>query len=632
MAKRGSSVRRAKPEEVVVAIDDDNVLRDLADEVTGTTQRPVTLADEAGLDILRHTIAAQVLGRALTDVFSDAELAAGPTTDDGFFYDVRTSSPISEESLPLIESRMREILASGAAITKAVVEKGDVVSMFKERQQPFKIEIVEEDGADRFSIYSQEGSDFIDLCRGPHLTSLSLIDPDAFALLRVAGAYWRGDNTRPMLTRIYGTAWRSKAELDVHLAKLEEAKRRDHRQLAQRMDLFHLSPDSPGQVFWHRNGWLIYLELIKFIREMLANFDYEEINTPRIVAKSLYERSGHWDKFGTDNMFITEAYHNTFALKPMNCPSHVEVFNSAQRSYRSLPLRLAEFGTCYRRELSGAIHGLLRVTAITMDDAHIFCTMDQVQDEILALNTMIDQTYRTLGFTDYFVRFADRPAKRIGDDATWDRAEAALQAACEEAGIETVLNPGDGAFYGPKLEYVLRDAIGREWQCGTIQLDFNLPDRLDAMYTAASGAKERPVMIHRAVIGSLERFMGVLLEHFADVLPLWLAPVQVALVPVSDRHLDYCGEVAAMLRTEGVRVEFQASQDGTLNNRIREHANARTPIVLVIGDREVEERSATVRRLRVKQQASVSMAELVPSLAAEIRERSGPLDVAILAM
>lgn len=630
MAKEQDSVRRAKPQNVVVAIDDDGVLRDLTDEVSGASPRQVTLAEDAGLDILRHTLAAQVLGRALTDLFPGAELAAGPTTDEGFFYDVRTQTPISEDNLPAIEARMREILAEGATISKTFQDKADVVRSFEERNQPFKVEIIEEDGGERFSVYSQEGTDFIDLCRGPHLTSLSLIDPGAFKLQRVAGAYWRGDSSRPMLTRVYGTAWRSKKELDAHLARLEEAKRRDHRQLAQRMDLFHFSPESPGQVFWHKNGWLIYLELTKFIREMLSNFDYEEINTPRIVAKSLYERSGHWEKFGTENMFITEAYRDTFALKPMNCPSHVEVFNSGQRSYRNLPLRLAEFGTCYRRELSGAIHGLLRVTAITMDDAHIFCTMDQVEGEILALNDMIDQTYRALGFTDYFVRFADRPPKRIGDDATWDRAEAALLAACETAGIETILNAGDGAFYGPKLEYVLRDAIGREWQCGTIQLDFNLPDRLDATYTTSAGTKERPVMIHRAIIGSLERFMGVLLEHFADVLPLWIAPIQVALVPVSDHHLDYCNEVAATLRAAGVRVEFQPDQDGTLNYRIREHTNARTPIVLVVGDREVEEGAVTVRRLRVKQQVVASVADLVTSLVSEIRTRSGPLDEPLL--
>ena len=607
----------------IVAARVDGELRDLVDAPADSPGLElVTIGDPDGLDVLRHTIAAQVLGRALVNLYPGAKLGVGPTTDDGFYYDVLTSEPVSSDDLERIEAEMRRIIAEGSAIEKRRVPRADAESLFAERDQEFKLEIIADaPDDDAFNIYEQGDTEFVDLCRGPHLRSLSQIDPDSFALIRVAGAYWRGDSDRPMLTRVYGTAWRNAKELRTYLKRLEEAKRRDHRSTAQKLSLFHFSPDCPGQVFWLPNGWTMYTELQEFIRETLAKYRYNEINTPRIVSRAMYERSGHWEKFGTDDMFITEAYKGEFALKPMNCPSHVEVFKSSPRSYRALPLRFAEFGNCYRREQSGALHGLMRVASMTQDDAHIFCTMDQVEDEIVALNSMIEETYSTLGFDDYFVRFSDRPPKRIGDDATWDRAEAALLAACDAAGVKTVPNPGEGAFYGPKLEYVLTDAIGRQWQCGTIQLDFNLPTRLDATYTATEGSKERPVMIHRAILGTLERFLGIFLEQFADGLPLWIAPVQIAFLPVTEEHVDAAVELADRFRAAGIRAIGDVDTDGSVGGRVKGHVINRVPLIGVIGDREVETGTVMVRRLGVKEQESASSQVVLDSLLEEIGRR-----------
>lgn len=606
----------------LVAARVDGQLVDLSDRPKAVSGEPVTLRDPNGLDILRHTIAAQVLGRALKLVYPGAQLAIGPTVADGFYYDVATDEPISSEDLDRIEEKMREIIREGAGITKRWLSRESVLALFESRNEPFKVEIITDDLGEAFSVYEQDGTDFVDLCRGPHLPSLALIDPKSFTLTSVAGAYWRGDNNRQMLTRIYGTAWRNGKELRVHLERVEEAKRRDHRLLAQKMDLFHFSADSPGQVFWHAGGWTMYSELVGFIREQLRAYDYEEINTPRMVSRALYERSGHWAKFGTENMFTTETYGATFAWKPMNCPSHITVYNQRQHSYRDLPLRYAEFGNCYRKELTGALHGLMRVTSMTQDDAHIFCTMDQVQGEIVALNSMINTIYATLGFSDFYVRFADRPARRLGDDDLWDRAESALRSACVEADVETVLNPGEGAFYGPKLEYVLRDSLGREWQCGTIQLDFNLPERLDATYASADGGKARPVIIHRAIIGTIERFLGIFLEQHATWLPLWIAPTQIIFTAISEGQASYSEQLTSRFRGAGLRARWDRGFDDRIAQRIRDHSSSRVPLIGVVGDTEERDGTVSVRRLGDKRSVVVGADELLDQICAEVSSRA----------
>ncbi|MFE2733265.1 threonine--tRNA ligase [Streptomyces sp. NPDC059349] len=612
-----------RPRSNVVARRVNGKLQDLSDPIrSGAEVEEVTLTEPDGLDILRHTLAAQVLGRAVKSLYPDSKLAIGPTITDGFYYDIQTDVPISSEDLPKIEEKMREIIAENRAVKKAWVERSSAISLFEKRSENFKVEILEADDAESFSIYEQVGSDFVDLCRGPHLESLGLIDPAAFALVSVSGAYWRGDSQNAMLTRIYGTAWSTRKELRIHLDRLEEAKRRDHRLLAAKMGLFHLGPESPGQVFWHPAGWTLFQELTGFIREKLRANDYQEVNTPRMVSQQLYERSGHWSKFGTENMFTSEAYGESFALKPMNCPSHILLYQHDQRSYRDLPVRLAEFGNCYRRELSGALHGLMRVTSMTQDDAHVFCTLDQVQEEIVVLNAMIEEIYRTLGFENYYVRFSDRPARRIGDDETWDRAEGALLAACEAAGVKTVPNPGEGAFYGPKLEYVLTDSLGRDWQCGTIQLDFNLPERLGATYVAPSGARERPVMIHRAIIGTVERFLGIFLEQHAKWLPLWIAPTQIAFSPISEGQAEHAKALAETFRADGLRAEWDRNHDDRISQRIRDHSQSRVPLIAVIGDQEVSDGTVSLRMLGNKRSVSLPVDELRGRLSREVRTRS----------
>lgn len=620
-------IHHARGNRTAVATRTGGRLQDLSDPVEpGVPAEPVTLADQDGLDVLRHTVAAQVLGRAVKSLYPGAELAIGPTIADGFYYDVRTDTPISADDLPRIEERMREIVVEGREIRKVWLGRADAIALFQDRAEPFKVQIVEDDDAASFSVYEQDGTGFTDLCRGPHLPSLRMIDPAAFALTGVSGAYWRGDSRNAMLTRIYGTCWRTGKELRIHLERLEEAKRRDHRLLATRMDLFHFAPESPGQVYWHAPGWTMFQELTDLIREKLGENGYQEVNTPRMVSRDLYERSGHWGKFGTENMFTSDAYGDKFALKPMNCPSHILLYQHDQRSYRDLPLRLAEFGNCYRRELSGTLHGLMRVTSMTQDDAHVFCTLDQVEDEIILLNSMIEDIYRTLGFQDYHVRFADRPERRIGDDSTWDSAEAALLSACAKAGVDTVLNSGEGAFYGPKLEYVLTDSLGRDWQCGTIQLDFNLPERLGATYVAPGGARERPVMIHRAIIGTLERFLGIFLEQHAKWLPLWIAPTQIAFSPVAEGQVEHARHLAQRFRALRLRAVSDRNHDERLAQRIRTHTHARTPLVGVVGDQEVRDGTVSLRVLGQKRMITVSADELLARLEREVRTRSSAPD------
>ena len=605
----------------------DGELSDLSDPVGQDSKvEEIALDSPEGLDILRHTVVAQVLGRAIKDLYPGSSLAVGPTIAEGFYYDVRTSEPISVDDLPKIEAKMREIVAEGRAVKKTWVDKAQALTTFEARREPFKIEIIEEDGGSKFSLYEQVGDDFVDLCRGPHLESLAQIDAEAFTLTSVSGAYWRGDSNNMMLTRIYGTAWRTRKELRVYLERIEEAKRRDHRLLAANMDLFHFSADSPGQVFWHPAGWTMYQELIGFIREKLQKYDYREVNTPRLVSRRLYERSGHWEKFGPENMFTSEAYGETLALKPMNCPSHIEIYKHQQHSYRDLPLRLAEFGNCYRRELSGALHGLMRVTSMTQDDAHVLCTMDQIRHEILILNSMIKDVYQALGFESYYVRFADRPERRVGDDATWDAAEAALLGACADAGVEAAANPGEGAFYGPKLEYVLTDSLGRDWQCGTIQLDFNLPERLGATYIAPDSSRQTPVMIHRAIIGTVERFLGIFLEQHAKWLPLWISPVQVTFSAITDEQAAYTQELSARFREASLRASWDQDTSERISQRIRNHSMARVPLVAVIGDNEVKDGSVSLRILGDRRSTSMPVEDLLVRLLREVKEKSGSPD------
>lgn len=580
-----------------IAIKVNGALKDLCDPITqDASVAIITLNDDEGLDIMRHTLTAQVLARAVKELYPSAKLAIGPTINDGFYYDIDFEDPISSDDLPAIEKKMNQIIEQRSDIVKKIYSKDEAIALFKEKGEPYKQEIISDSTeGDRFQIYHQGDTGFIDLCRGPHLPSLSKIG--AFKLTKLAGAYWRGDSENKMLTRIYGTAWKDAKALKAYLLRIEEAEKRDHRKLSQEMDLFHFQGETPGQVFWHNNGWTVYRELENYIRGKLYRHDYEEVNTPRVVNKDLFVRSGHWEKFGTDEMFITEAYGDqTYALKPMNCPCHVQIFNNTTRSYRDLPIRMSEFGNCYRQEARGALHGLMRVASMVQDDAHIFCRPDQIKQEIMLLNNLIAEIYSELGFNDFFVRFSDRPEKRVGSDEVWDAAENSLKEACDEVGIEWELNSGEGAFYGPKLEFVLRDAIGREWQCGTIQLDFNLPSRLNATYIDEKGEKQFPVMIHRALVGSLERFVGILIEHFAGNFPLWIAPRHLVLSGITEKNTPHCQKLYERFKQAGIRVEVD-DRNEKINYKIREHMNAKVIFVGVIGDKEEENDTITVRRL-----------------------------------
>jgi threonyl-tRNA synthetase len=608
-----------------VAIKVNGVQHDLSDPITEDANISLlTVNDDEGLEIMRHTIAAQVLARAVKNLYPDAKLAIGPTIKDGFYYDVAFTTPISVADLTAIEEEMARIVKTGATITKKAYSREDAIALFKARGEDYKVAIISDSKeGDTFQIYHQDGSDFVDLCRGPHLPSLGNIG--AFKLMKVAGAYWRGDSDNEMLTRIYGTAWKSSKELNAHLARIEEAEKRDHRKVGQEMDLFHFQPETPGQVFWHNNGWTIYREIENYIRGKLRAHDYEEVNTPRVVSKDLFVKSGHWEKFGTDEMFVTKAYGDqTFALKPMNCPCHVQIFNHSSRSYRDLPIRMSEFGNCFRQEARGALHGLMRVASMAQDDAHIFCRMDQIKDEIVKLNELIKEIYDELGFESFFVRFSDRPEQRVGDDEVWDAAEDGLKEACKAAGIDWILNPGEGAFYGPKLEFVLRDAIGREWQCGTIQLDFNLPRRLDATYTDENGEKQYPVMIHRALVGTLERFVGILIEHYGGNFPLWLAPRQLVISGVTDRNNEHVQKLAERFKAAGIRCEVDTRNE-KINYKIREHMASKVSFVGVVGDREEQDDTITIRRLGDgNQTTSYGVEEFIARMLEEIRTRALP--------
>ena len=582
----------------------------------------VTAKDEVALALLRHGCA-HVMAEAVLELFPETQVTIGPAIENGFYYDFHRATAFLEDDLAAIEKRMHEIVDRDEAIARRVWSRDEAVAFYQKNDEPFKVELVEAIPADETVTFYQQGN-FIDLCRGPHVPSTGKIG-HAFKLMKVAGAYWRGDSKRPMLQRIYGTAWAREKDLNAHLTMLEEAEKRDHRKLGKQLGLFHLQEEAAGSVFWHAKGWILFREIEAYVRRRLDAAGYSEVKTPQLVDRSLWEASGHWDKFG-ENMFTAQSEDKrTLALKPMNCPCHVQIFRQGIKSYRDLPLRMAEFGSCHRNEPSGALHGIMRVRAFTQDDAHIFCTEDQITDESVKFCALLQSIYADFGFHDVRVKFSDRPEVRAGDDATWDRAEAALTAATHAAGLDTVLNPAEGAFYGPKLEFVLRDAIGRDWQCGTLQVDFVLPDRLDAEYVGEDGNRHRPVMLHRAILGSMERWIGILIEQYAGRMPAWLAPVQILVASITDSANAYAREVAAAAAEAGLRVETDLRNE-KISYKVREHSVMKVPFILVVGGREAETSTVALRRLGSNDQQVLDAHETISmlrdeSLAPDIQSR-----------
>ena len=566
---------------------------------------------------MRHTIAAQVLACAIKNLFPKSKLAIGPTIENGFYYDILFDTPISSDDLDKIEKEMHKIIKKGGFIKKSLHSKADALSKFKKNEETYKLKIIEEsDQSKDFQIYTQEDSGFIDLCKGPHLPSLSFVGE--FKLLSIAGAYWQGDSNNEMLTRIYGTAWRTKKELSDHLTQIEEAEKRDHRKLAKEMDLFHFQDEAPGMVFWHQNGWSIYTSLQNFMRRKLDLSGYQEINTPEVVDRRLWEASGHWEKY-RENMFIAEIDEEhanekrTNALKPMSCPVHTQVFNHTLRSYKDLPMRFSEFGKCHRYEASGTMHGLMRVRAFTQDDGHIFCTDDQIENETKSFIELLSEIYHLLGFKDFQIKLSTRPDVRIGSDETWDKTEHALEEAIKKLGLPYDIEEGEGAFYGPKLDFVLKDAIGRLWQCGTFQLDFTLPSRLESEYVGEDGKKYPPVLIHRAILGSFERFLGILIENYSGKLPLWLAPKQLAILTVTDEAISFAEELKSIFIKEGIRVALDIRNE-KIGYKIREHSNAKTQLMAIIGKKEVEEEKISIRNLLDSKTETLSVKDALNKL------------------
>jgi len=553
----------------------------------------ITGRDEDGLEIIRHSCA-HLLGHAIKQLWPDTKMAIGPTIDHGFYYDVDLERPISPADLVELEGRMKALAKTNYAVIKKTVSWQEAHDVFTARGETYKLEILERDIArdDQPGLYHHE--EYVDMCRGPHVPNMRF--NHYFKLLSVAGAYWRGSSDNKMLQRIYGTAWADKKALKAHLRRLEEAAKRDHRKIGKQLDLFHLQPEAPGMVFWHHNGWTIFRELETFVREKLEAYDYQEVKGPLIMDRSLWERSGHWDKFG-DNMFTTSSENREYAIKPMNCPGHIQIFNQGLKSYRDLPLRMAEFGCCHRNEPSGTLHGIMRVRGFTQDDAHVFCTREQVQSEVAACIDMVYDMYNTFGFTDISVKLSTRPEKRVGADEIWDESEKALAQALDDKGITYEVLDGEGAFYGPKIEFNLRDCIDRVWQCGTVQLDFSLPARFESGYVGEDNEKHTPVMIHRAILGSLERFLGILVEEFAGQFPVWLAPKQVVVMNITDRQADYVSDVVRSLRAAGIRAGADLRNE-KIGFKIREHTLQRVPYLLVCGDKEVEQGAVAVRTRR----------------------------------
>lgn len=571
----------------------------------------ITLQDREGLDILRHD-AAHIMAQAVKELFPKVQITIGPTIEDGFYYDfaLELGKSFSSEDLVTIEEKMQEIIKSNYKFIREVWTREDAINFFQNQGENYKVEIISSiPEGEKLTVYKQ--GDFVDLCRGPHSPSTGRVK--AFKLMKVAGAYWRGDSNRSMLQRIYGTAWRDKSELKEYLARLEEAEKRDHRKIAKDMDLFHIQDEAKGQVFWHENGLVLYHVIESYIRKKLRKNGYTEVKTPILANKELWEKSGHWDKF-RENMFIVdEDQEKQMAIKPMNCPLHIQIFNQKTRSYRELPMRIAEFGTCHRNESSGSLHGLMRVHGFTQDDAHIFCTEDQITEETKKFCNLLKEVYEDFGFSDISIKLSDRPSIRAGSDEIWDKAEEALLRAAKDTGLDYTLNPGEGAFYGPKLEFVLKDTIGRDWQCGTLQVDFVLPQRLDAFYIGADGQKHHPVMIHRAILGTLERFIGILIEHYAGKFPIWLAPVQLTIATITHECNEYVLEIEQKLKQKGIRVEVDLANE-KINYKIRLHSLKKVPILWIIGKDEVLKKEVSIRYLGKTDQISSSVDEAIQLL------------------
>ena len=604
-----------------IAVSVNGIQKDLCDPIIEDSKVSIiTIDSDEGLEIMRHTLTAQVLARAVKNLYPDAKLAIGPTINDGFYYDFEFVESISPDDLEKIEKEMQKIINSKSAITKKLHSKKDALKVFVSIGESYKESIINEsDQEDNFQLYYQENDEFVDLCRGPHLPSLKHIG--AFKLTKLAGAYWKGDSKNKMLTRIYGTAWKNEKDLNAYLHSIEEAEKRDHRKIGKEMNLFHFQEEAPGMVFWHPNGWTVYRLLQDFMRDKLQEFDYQEINTPLVVDRKLWEASGHWDKY-RENMFITEIDEEhanekrTNALKPMNCPCHVQVYNQGLKSYRDLPVRYAEFGSCHRYEASGTMHGLMRVRGFTQDDGHIFCTEEQIELETKLFIELLSSTYKDLGFDKFDIKLSTRPEIRVGSDEVWDKAENALESAIKKLELSYEIEEGDGAFYGPKLDFVLTDAIGREWQCGTFQADFNLPDRLGAEYVGEDGQKHRPVMIHRAVLGSFERFIGVLIENYSGKLPFWLAPVQVAVATIISDVDDYAVEIINQLEKMDIRC-VKDFRNEKISYKVREHSAAKVPVIIAIGKREQESQTVSIRRIGSDKTVSMNLEDALKILSEE---------------
>jgi len=579
------------------------------------TLKIITAKDEDGVDVIRHSTA-HLLAQAVKQLFPDAQVTIGPVIENGFYYDFAYQRPFTPDDLTAIEAKMQQLVAEDYAISRTVLGRDEAVKFFRDQGESYKAELIESIPADQdLSLYQQGG--FTDLCRGPHVPSTGKLS--TFKLMKIAGAYWRGNSDNEMLQRIYGTAWGDKKELQAYLHRLEEAEKRDHRKLAKTLNLFHTQEEAPGMVFWHEKGWIIYQQIEQFIREKLRVNGYGEVKTPQLVDRSLWEKSGHWDKFGA-MIFTTHSENRDYAIKPMNCPCHVQIYNQGIKSYRDLPIRIAEFGSCHRNEPSGTLHGLMRVRNFVQDDAHIFCTESQIQDEVSTFIDMLFSVYKDFGFEEVIMKLSTRPENRVGDDSVWDKAETALELALNNKGLKWDLQPGEGAFYGPKIEFSLKDCIGRVWQCGTIQVDFSMPGRLGATYIAEDGSKQVPVMLHRAILGSLERFIGILIEEYAGTFPVWLSPVQVVVLDIAARHADYASKIMSDLEQQGIRVKIDLRNE-KIGFKIRDHSMQRVPYLVIIGDKELEDQNITVRTQKGEDLGSLSISEFAERLKQEIADR-----------
>lgn len=575
----------------------------------------ITAKDAEGVDVIRHSTA-HLLAQAVKQLFPDAQVTIGPVIENGFYYDFAYSRPFTPDDLAAIEERMQQLVAAGHSVSRSTLSREQAIDFFYKLNEKYKAEIVEAIPHHQvLSLYTQ--GEFTDLCRGPHVPNTNKLG--AFKLMKIAGAYWRGDSNNEMLQRIYGTAWGDKKELQAYLTRLEEAEKRDHRKLAKTLDLFHTQEEAPGMVFWHEKGWLIYQQIEQYIRAKLRVNGYAEVKTPQLVDRTLWEKSGHWDKFGA-MIFTTHSEHRDYAVKPMNCPCHVQIYNQGLKSYKDLPIRLAEFGSCHRNEPSGTLHGLMRVRNFVQDDAHIFCTEEQIQSEVATFIDMLYAVYKDFGFEEVIIKLSTRPENRVGDDSVWDKAEHALELALNTKGLDWDLQPGEGAFYGPKIEFSLKDCIGRVWQCGTIQVDFSMPHRLGASYIAEDSSRQVPVMLHRAILGSLERFIGILIEQYAGTFPLWLSPVQIMVLTIADRHHDYAKQIHGQLETGNLRVKLDTRNE-KIGFKIREHSMQRVPYLVIIGDNELQQKTITVRTQKGVDLGSLTLDNFIAQLNQEIADK-----------